>query len=166
MQRLGWPASTWSSIGGAEFVFSFVVGILSMIVGILIAKGLGLPRSPSLPLPGLVVILAMQSSVRPRPDKLRDNRFWIRRTLLYMTVIIASLILTLWLYTVIDRSAAPFLYSVGLTTIPALIVIAIPRAITERLPDEPRFHISSVIAAMILSLLANLVELGVQALGL
>lgn len=83
-----------------------------------------------------------------------------------MTVIIASLVLTLWLYTVIDHSAAPFLYSVGLTTIPALIVIAIPRVITERLPDEPRFHISSVIAAVILSLLANLVELGVQTLGL
>lgn len=166
MQRLGWPASTWSPIGGAEYAFILVVSILSTIVGVLAIKAIGVPKPASTYLPSTAIAIAMFWSIRPRPDKLRDNRFWLQRTLLYVSVIAVAIVISSWLNNMVDGTRSPFFISMALTVIPISIVIIVPRATTERAPNEPRFHIKSVIMAVLLSVLIHVLELGFQAVGL
>lgn len=153
-------------MGSAEWAFVAVYGILTMIAGVMLAKALGFerPNSPAAGSP--MIVIAGMYSIRPRPDMLRNNTFWIKRSLVYLCTNVGVILLMVWAYQMAGDVGTMFFPSLGISAVLWALAIMIPKQFTERIPDTPRWHVADMLIALIFSTVFHLTDLLFRSIGL
>jgi predicted permease len=151
-------------IGGAEYAFALVYGILTIVVGVVIATTIGLPKPWFSQSQGGLIVIAMISSLWPFPERLRDQRFWIKRSVVYLAVNVTGVVLLAYLYSLSHDGSLRFLTSLAISTAVVYVILAVPRLFTERAPGAPRFSLREVVLAIIFSVFIHLADLAMNAM--
>lgn len=161
-----WPgrSSDRPPLGGAEYAYSIVYGILTIVVGVVVVNAIGLPKPWGAHNDGGLIAICMLYSLRPFPDRLRDQRFWIKRSIVYLLVNVGAIVLMAYLYSLTNGEPWPMATSIVLTAIIAYLILVVPKLFTERTEEDPRFVIRDVVLAVFFSAFFHLSSLAIDAL--